>query len=231
MLELVAGANASLPLGAVRIRLPGPFDLSALVVGANGRVGGDGDFVFYNQPTAAGVRLASAGPGGAAAPGTSELTVDPRRLRPGAARVVLVASPADGSTAFGRLPAPVTTVHDLAGAALVRLRPPRLGPETALLVGELYRRDPPGGGPAGAGGWRVRAIGQGYADGLAGLARDFGVDVEPPPVPVARPRPVPVVPPDRRPPRAPVPTPARAGRASPVSYTHLRGPQPHMHRV
>ena len=40
--------------------------------------------------------------------------------------------------------------------------------ETALVCLEVYRRD---------GTWRLRAVGQGYADGLAGLARDFGVDV------------------------------------------------------
>jgi len=40
--------------------------------------------------------------------------------------------------------------------------------ETALVCLEIYRRD---------GTWRLRAIGQGYADGLAGLARNFGVDV------------------------------------------------------
>jgi len=188
MLELVAGANGPLPNGPIRIRLPGPFDLSALVVGADGRVGGDADFVFYNQPSTAGVRLTPAR-GGGPAPGAAgdEVTVEPGRLRGGAERVVLVASPADGGTAFGRLPAPVTTVYDGAGAAVMRLVPPRLDAQTALLVGELYRR---------AGGWRVRSIGQGYADGLAGLARDFGVEIdEPNPV-----RPVVArVPPGRRP--------------------------------
>jgi uncharacterized protein YkwD len=50
--------------------------------------------------------------------------------------------------------------------------------QTVALLVEVYRR---------AGAWRVRAVGQGYADGLAGLARDFGVDVadEPVPPPVA----------------------------------------------
>ncbi|TDD95628.1 hypothetical protein E1298_04430 [Actinomadura rubrisoli] len=28
------------------------------------------------------------------------------------------------------------------------------------------------------GGWRLRAVGQGYADGLAGLARDHGVTID-----------------------------------------------------
>lgn len=40
--------------------------------------------------------------------------------------------------------------------------------ETAMVFGELYR--------AGAE-WKFRAIGQGYASGLAGIARDYGVNV------------------------------------------------------
>jgi stress response protein SCP2 len=40
--------------------------------------------------------------------------------------------------------------------------------ETALVCAEIYRRN---------GQWRLRAVGQGYSDGLAGLVRDFGVDV------------------------------------------------------
>jgi hypothetical protein len=36
----------------------------------------------------------------------------------------------------------------------------------------VYRRD---------GGWRIRAVGQGWTDGLAGLARDFGIDAAIPP--------------------------------------------------
>jgi tellurium resistance protein TerD len=40
--------------------------------------------------------------------------------------------------------------------------------ETAMVFGELYR--------AGTE-WKFRAIGQGYASGLAGIARDYGVSV------------------------------------------------------
>jgi len=46
-----------------------------------------------------------------------------------------------------------------------QLRPER---ETALLCAEVYRRGDQ---------WRLRALGDGYADGLAGLARDYGVEV------------------------------------------------------
>lgn len=157
MSELVPGGNLPLPGGALTLRVPGPFDVSALVTDEGGKVGGDADFVFYNQPAAPGIRLRG-----------DTLTVDPARLRPGAVRVTLVVSPADPGTALGRLPAATLHVEDQRGRTVARFQPPQPRQETVLLLAELYRR-----GAA----WKLRAIGQGYADGLAGLARDFGVDV------------------------------------------------------
>lgn len=156
--ELVPGGNLALPGGALVLRVAGPFDVSALVTDGGGKVGGDADFVFYNQPGAHGVRLHG---------GT--LHLDPARLRPGATRVTVAVSAAEPGTPLGRLPAPRLEVTDGSGRALALFVPPRLGPETVLLLAELYQRGT---------GWKLRAIGQGYADGLAGLARDFGVDVE-----------------------------------------------------
>ena len=40
--------------------------------------------------------------------------------------------------------------------------------ETAMVFGELYRNNDE---------WKFRAVGQGYTNGLAGIARDFGVNV------------------------------------------------------
>ncbi len=40
--------------------------------------------------------------------------------------------------------------------------------ETAMIFGEVYRNQ---------GEWKFRAVGQGYTTGLAGIARDFGVNV------------------------------------------------------
>ncbi|MBO4252815.1 TerD family protein, partial [Streptomyces griseorubiginosus] len=98
MSELVPGGNMPLPGGAVTVRVPGPFDVSALITDDGGRVLGDADFVFYNQPSAPGARLDG-----------DTLTVDPARLRAGATRVTVVVSPADPGTPLGRLPAP--TLH------------------------------------------------------------------------------------------------------------------------
>ncbi|MFF9119856.1 CAP domain-containing protein [Streptomyces massasporeus] len=155
--ELVPGGNLALPGGAVTVRVPGPFDVSALVTDDGGRVRDDGDFVFFNQPAAPGAVLRG-----------DALTVDPPGLRTGATRVTVVVSPADPETALGGLPSPTLHVTDAKNRPLARFTPRRPGPETVLLLAELYRRGDR---------WKLRALGQGYADGLAGLARDFGVDV------------------------------------------------------
>ncbi|MEU3936335.1 CAP domain-containing protein [Streptomyces sp. NPDC029044] len=165
MNELVPGGNLTLPGGAVNVRVPGPFDLSALVTDDGGKVRGDGDFVFYNQPSAPGAVLRG-----------DTLTVDPQGLRPGATRVTVVVSPSDPATALGVLPSPTLHVADAHGSPLTRFTPPSPGQEAVLLLAELYRR---------GGRWKLRALGQGYADGLAGLARDFGVDVVDDPAPGA----------------------------------------------
>ncbi|MEU0202915.1 MULTISPECIES: CAP domain-containing protein [unclassified Streptomyces] len=162
--ELVPGGNLPLPGGAVSVRVPGPFDVSALVTDDGGKVRGDEDFVFYNQPAAPGARLRG-----------DTLTVDPPRLRPGATRVTVAVSPADPGTPLGCLPSPTLHVTDADGRPLARFTPPRPQRETVLLLAEFYRRGDR---------WKLRALGQGYADGLAGLARDFGVEVvDDPPAP------------------------------------------------
>ncbi|MFH8369370.1 CAP domain-containing protein [Streptomyces sp. NPDC018031] len=157
MTELVAGGNTVLPDGELSLRVPGPFDLSVLVTGDDGRVAGDGDFVFFNQPVAPGAQLRG-----------DTVTVRPARLRPGATRVTVVASPAEPGVALGRLPVPALSVRRADGTLVARFAPPRPARETALLLAEIYRRGDR---------WKLRALGQGYADGLAGVARDFGVDV------------------------------------------------------
>ncbi|WP_328773756.1 CAP domain-containing protein [Streptomyces sp. NBC_00286] len=157
MSELVPGGNLALPGGALTLQVPGPFDVSALITDDGGKVRSDGDFVFYNQPSAPGVRLTG---------GT--LGVDPPALRPGASRVTVVVSPAEPGTPLGRLPAPSLRVTGPGGRVLAQFNPPRPQQETVLLLAEIYRR-----GTA----WKIRALGQGYADGLAGIARDFGVEV------------------------------------------------------
>jgi len=153
--DLPPGANVALPGPALGVALGGPFDLSALVLSASGCVAGDADMVFFNQPNAPGVRLRA-----------KRLTVTPERLRRGAERVMVVASPEETGSAVGVLPP--LLLSDARERPFARFLPPPMRSETVALLAEVYQR---------AGVWRVRAVGQGYTDGLAGLARDFGVDV------------------------------------------------------
>ncbi|CAL9355940.1 hypothetical protein SUDANB108_00561 [Streptomyces sp. enrichment culture] len=209
MTELVPGGNVALPGGAVTVRVPGPFDVSALITDDGGKVRDDGDFVFYNQPAAPGARLRG-----------DTLVVDPARLRPGATRVTVAVSPAEPGAALSALPSPTLHVTDAPGHALARFTPPRPGQEAVLLLAELYRRGDR---------WKLRALGQGYADGLAGLARDFGVEVvDETPAPEPRPQ---APPPSGRPepaPGSPPPSPpgSPAGPPSPPGNPAGSAPPP-----
>ncbi|MBF6072387.1 TerD family protein [Nocardia farcinica] len=81
--------------------------------------------------------------------------------------VVVSADPLRPGTVFTK--APTVTVTQ-PGARPLSFTPPDFDAgETVVVLAELYRR---------AGGWKIRAVGQGYASGLAGLATDYGVDVE-----------------------------------------------------
>ncbi|WP_344327909.1 TerD family protein, partial [Streptomyces macrosporus] len=160
--------GSNLPLSATRVAVdvtaPVRLDVSGLLLGADGKVRSDDDFVFYNQPTGPGVTHGSAG-------GADTITVDTAAVPADIEKVVVTASlDAPGATFAGT--EPTATVRDAAsGAVVATFTPPRLGPETALVVVEIYRR---------GGAWKVRAVGQGYANGLAGIATDFGVTVEEP---------------------------------------------------
>ncbi|MFC8825926.1 VWA domain-containing protein [Streptomyces sp. NPDC057137] len=210
MTTLSKGANIPITVPAVRAVLSwsaGPgvpdVDASALLLTDTGQVRSDGDFVFYNQPRHASDAVRHLGK----RPGADSVEVDLAALEPGIERVALCAS-ADGGT-FGQVPGLRLLLLDVASGAELARFDMAAGTETAYVSGELYRR---------AGGWKFRAVGQGYASGLAGLATDFGitVDAEPepqpptvaPPVPARAPAPV-------RPPQAPAAPPSRGPSPGP----------------
>ncbi|POX39602.1 stress-induced protein [Streptomyces sp. Ru73] len=169
--------GSNLPLSAARVAVdvtaPVRLDVSGLLLTADGKVRSDEDFVFYNQPSGPGVTH-TAGAGGSG----DTITVDTAAVPAGIEKVVVTASlDAPGATFAGTEPtATVRSADD--GQVIATFTPPQLGPETALVVVEVYRRN---------GAWKVRAVGQGYANGLAGIATDFGVTVEEPAAPAAAP--------------------------------------------
>ncbi|MFF9314548.1 TerD family protein [Streptomyces sp. NPDC014748] len=195
--------GSNIPLTATRVAVdvaaPVRLDVSGLLLTADGKVRSDDDFIFYNQPSGPGVTYRS---GGGAAP--DAISVDTAAVPPGIEKIVVTASPDAAGQTFQGIE-PTATLRDAdTGAALATFTPPQLGAETALVVMEIYRR---------AGQWKARAVGQGYADGLAGIATDFGVSVEEPaPAPAAAPHPgvppQPVTPPPAMRPQVTPPAPA-----------------------
>lgn len=168
------GANLPVVAGAVQAVLgwrggagAPDADASALLLGADGRVRGDGDFVFYNQPRHASGAVRHLGKQRDAAGTTDTVEVDLRALEPGIERVVLCAS-ADGGT-FGELTGLTLMLLDAGTRQEVARFEMEATTETAFIGGELYLR---------GGQWKFRAVGQGYASGLAGLATDFGIRVD-----------------------------------------------------
>ncbi|MGW5129162.1 TerD family protein [Streptomyces sp. NPDC004069] len=173
--------GSNIPLAAARVTVdvaaPVRLDVSGLLLTADGKVRSDDDFIFYNQPSGPGVTYRS---GGGSAP--DAITVDTAAVPPGIEKIVVTASPDAAGQTFQGIE-PTATVRDADdGSVLATFTPPRLGAETALVIVEIYLR---------GGQWKARAVGQGYADGLAGIATDFGVTVEEPaPAPAAPPQPV-----------------------------------------
>jgi stress response protein SCP2 len=215
---LSKGANVPVTVPAVRAELTwgaggGPdADASALLLGSGGKVRDDGDFVFYNQPRHASGSVRHAGKRQGPVV-TDTIEVDLHRVEAGIERVMLCAS-ADGGT-FGAMTGLGLRLVDAASGAELAFFPVTAATETALVAGELYRRGD---------GWKFRAVGQGYASGLAGLATDFGISVEeeppPPPAPpftAQAPAPSSAPPPPPRSPYGPPPSASPYGSPAPAS--------------
>ncbi|WP_405498159.1 TerD family protein [Streptomyces sp. NBC_00096] len=211
------GSNIPVAASAVRAVLRwtgGPdvpdVDASALLVGSDGRVRSDEDFVFYNQPrhpSGAVWRLGKKQLGDGI---TDAVQADLRAVTPVVDRILVVASAED---------VPFERVHDLrillydatatGGSeplAFFDVRP-ETGAETALICGELYRRGD---------GWKFRALGEGYSNGLVGLATDHGISVDENAPEATTPAPV----------AAPVPVGPPLTQAPPVAQPAYGYPQP-----
>ncbi|MBB6433568.1 TerD family protein [Streptomyces candidus] len=193
MTAMTPGSNIPLPTARVAVDVAAPvrLDVSGLLLTADGKVRSDDDFIFYNQPTGPGVTYRS---GSGSAP--DAIVVDTGALPPGIERVVVTASPDAAGQSFQGIEPTATVRGADDNSVIASFTPPQLGSETALVVVEVYLRN---------GAWKVRAVGQGYANGLAGIATDFGVSVE---EPAQAPAAAPVTPPaaPASAPSAPVPS-------------------------
>ncbi|MFE6871780.1 TerD family protein [Kitasatospora sp. NPDC057692] len=154
-----------------------PFDLDAsALLCSGGRVLGDEYFVFYNNLKSpegsvehTGDNLTGDGDG------DDEVVLVNLDLVPAQVdKVVFPVSIYDAenrSQNFGQVRnAYIRVVNSVDGQEIARYDLTEdASSETAMIFGELYRY---------AGEWKFRAVGQGYASGLRGIALDFGVNVQ-----------------------------------------------------
>jgi tellurium resistance protein TerD len=151
------------------------LDASAIVCDADGRVLSDRHFVFFNNLTSPDGAVQHSGDNltGEGGGDDEQVQVKLTGLPPEAAKVVFPVSIYEADTAgqtFGQVRnAFIRVVNQADNAELARYDLSEdASTETAMIFGELYRSNDE---------WKFRAVGQGYSSGLAGIARDYGVNV------------------------------------------------------
>ncbi|WP_405410465.1 TerD family protein [Streptomyces decoyicus] len=163
--ELVRGQNHPLDRARVEIRVTAgsPVVAGVTLGDEQGRLAGAEAVAHPGAPRRPGIEV----PRQAAA--EHRIAVDLDALSGDVHRVsVLLALPRGigAPSTFGSAAAPSVTVTGLDGTGIARYTVTGLGAESAVVAVELYRRQ---------GTWKVRAVGQGYADGLTAMLHDQGL--------------------------------------------------------
>ncbi|WP_167336892.1 TerD family protein [Rhodococcoides fascians] len=148
-------------------------DMTLLLLEHTGRVGTDDDFIFYNRPIGSGGAIRLHHKDTDATTTTERATLHLSDLPPRITTVVISINIDVESS---------QTCADLQGARLTISTPqqswlftPPPDPHIrAMTAAQIYRHTAPDGTPI----WKLRALGQGWADGLDGLARAHGVDID-----------------------------------------------------
>ncbi|MDT4929462.1 MAG: tellurium resistance protein TerD [Pseudonocardiales bacterium] len=151
------------------------LDASALMVGTNGKILSDAHFIFFNNLTSpegsvehTGDNLTGEGEGD-----DEVIKVNLAAVPAEVDKIVVTVSIYDAESrgqSFGQVRnAYIRVVNQADNNEITRYDLTEdASTETAMIFGELYRNGPE---------WKFRAVGQGYSTGLAGIARDFGVNV------------------------------------------------------
>ncbi|OTA20241.1 tellurium resistance protein TerF [Xenorhabdus beddingii] len=178
-MDLQAGQNIVLSTTSLRLTLSYPatsafrseVDTSAFLLNASGKVRGDSDFYFYNNPAAIdnSLILETSHQG-------SVITVDLTKIDVNVSKIAitLVIDGPDSVAGLQQLRFEAQNVATFTVSTAGRT-------EKAMIIAEIYRH---------SGNWKLRALGQGFNGGLEPLAVNFGVDIEqpalsnnPPPIP------------------------------------------------
>ncbi|SDL16206.1 tellurite resistance protein TerA [Paenibacillus sp. OK060] len=146
------------------------LDTSAFLLGVGGKVSGDEDFIFYNQPTTAFITYKDTPQQSDKKQFDIDLSKIPARIEKIAFSLTIYEGESRNQS-FGQvqhtyirfgnaISGQEALRYDLASGFTV---------ETAIVIGELYRHN---------GEWKFNAVGSGFAGGLNALCGNFGVSVE-----------------------------------------------------
>ncbi|MFF3327878.1 TerD family protein [Streptomyces sp. NPDC002889] len=151
------------------------LDASALLVNESGKVTSEKHFIFYNNLISPDGSVAHAGDNltGEGEGDDEAIKVNLAAVPADITKIVFPVSIHDAENRghnFGQVRnAFIRVVNQASGAELARYDLSEdAATETAMIFGELYRHGAE---------WKFRAVGQGYASGLAGIAGDFGLSV------------------------------------------------------
>ncbi|MEU0847348.1 TerD family protein [Streptomyces flaveolus] len=164
--ELVRGQNHPLPQARLEIRVSAgtPVVAAATLGDENGTVHGAEWVAHPGTPALPGLEVSRQ------AAADHRLAVDldavPDAVHRVSVLLALAAADAAGPFRFGAVAAPFVAVTGLDGTEVASYTITGLEAESAVVALELYRRQ---------GAWKVRAVGQGYAGGLAELLADQGL--------------------------------------------------------
>jgi tellurite resistance protein TerA len=213
MTQLTMGANAPLQQRDITLDVVLPrgveADITALQTYAGGKVRGDGDMCFYNQPSISAGALTM----NREEPHHTVFSMQLDRIPSEVEKIVIFATVSAGSASFGS----ISQIHlEARGAYKIAINTQGRS-EAALILAEIYRR-----GNA----WKLRHVGQGFNGGLKAIAEHYGVEVADDPAPAPQtaptrapaPAPAPVIDTTRRP---STPTPKPAPAAAPINLSKI----------
>lgn len=156
------------------------LDASVFLLGDNGKVHNDLDFIFYNNPSGGNGSIIYSGDNrtGAGNFDDEQIKIDLSRVPQGIQRIaftITIHNAYEKGQNFGQISnGYVRIFNERDNVELLRFDLGRdYTIETAIVAAELYRHN---------GEWKFNAIGSGFQGGLAALCRNFGVTVDDEPV-------------------------------------------------
>jgi tellurium resistance protein TerD len=151
------------------------LDASIFLLGENGKVRHDGDFIFYNQPRSACGSVEHTGDNrtGAGDGDDEAIKVDLEKVPEDIARLSVCVTIHDAEARrqnFGQVSDAFIRIVNLDNdVEIVRFDLSEdYSTETAMIFGEIYRH---------SGEWKFKAVGQGFNGGLNAMCNQFGITV------------------------------------------------------